>query len=99
MLRRNPDNPARPSPFAARPLYTALMGIVINYKGTLNDMAQLDNLVADARLFCQKAGWEFDEVCDRIMGIEIGAGMAFRDEEQEETRTATPEDGIQRDLT
>ena len=47
------------------------MGIVINYSGTMNDMAQIDGLIADVREFCEKAGWPFDEVADPISGVAL----------------------------
>jgi hypothetical protein len=53
------------------------MGIVIDYSGTLDDISRIDNLIADVRLFCQQAGWEFDEVAEPISGIALTTAADF----------------------
>ena len=40
------------------------MGIVISYRGTIDELSSIDGLIADVRQFCQKIGWEFIEVAD-----------------------------------
>lgn len=71
------------------------MGIVISYQGTLDDTTQLDNLVADVRLFCQHAGWEFDEVAEPISGVALTTpeefmGGAEREEKKEKKKDSIP---------
>ena len=53
------------------------MGVGIDYVGTLNDLARLDSLIADVRLFCQQVGWEFEEVSDQISGVAMGTAADF----------------------
>ena len=47
------------------------MGIVIDYRGKLNEPAGLDSLIADVRIFCQQIGWKFDEVSVQLSGIAL----------------------------
>lgn len=53
------------------------VGIVINYRGTLDDVGRLDSLIADVRLFCRQAGWEYTEVSEQISGIAMGTAADF----------------------
>jgi hypothetical protein len=53
------------------------MGIVISFRGTLDDISRLDSLVADVRKFCGHAGWEFDEISEQISGIAMGTADDF----------------------
>ena len=53
------------------------MGIVIGYRGTLNELSSIDGLIADVRLFCQQIGWEFTEVADPISGIALSTADDF----------------------
>ena len=53
------------------------MGIVINYGGTIDDLARLDNLIADVRLFCDQTGWEYTEVSEQISGIALTTADDF----------------------
>ena len=62
------------------------MGIVIDYKGTLDDIARPDNLIADVRLFCQQAGWEYTEVAEHISGIAMGTPEDFMEGPEERSR-------------
>ena len=66
------------------------MGIVISYKGTLDDIARLDNLIADARLFCQQTGWEYTEVNEHISGIAMGSPEDFMGDHEETKPQLTP---------
>ena len=64
------------------------MGIAISYSGSLNDVASLDHLIADVRLFSQAAGWKFDELTDIISGIAQTTPEDFMEEQEE--RKSTP---------
>ncbi len=44
------------------------MGITIHYHGKLDNPRVLDNLLDDARLFCRKRGWEWQDIDDRVIG-------------------------------
>ena len=67
------------------------MGIVISYKGTIDDMARLDSLIADVRLFCQQTGWEYTEVSEQISGIALNTASEFMGRQRKRKPKAEPE--------
>ena len=67
------------------------MGVVIDYRGTLDEMALMDRLIADVRLFCQQAGWEFAEVSDHISGIAMGSAADFTGPRKRQSRREAKE--------
>ena len=55
------------------------MGIVVNYSSTLNDVAELDQMLADVREFCRAADWPFEEVAEPISGVALMTPEDFMD--------------------
>jgi len=53
------------------------MGIVIGYRGTLDDLTRVDGLIEDVRLFCKKVSWEFTEISDPISGVALATAADF----------------------
>lgn len=75
------------------------MGICIGYRGTLNDMASIENLISDVRLFCQQVGWEFDEVSDPISGIAMGTADDFMGRPKKQAKSVPVEEWPEEETT
>lgn len=45
------------------------MGICIDYKGSLNDLSQLDEALREVRAFCRQAKWKFKSHTEEYSGV------------------------------
>ena len=53
------------------------MGIVINYRGTLNRLEDIDALIADVRQFSETIGWRYNEIHEHISGVALNSTDSF----------------------